>query len=295
MKTLSLVECLELKFTGSILKEALCFGDVDNDGVSELVVGTSDGELFIYKHDKCICRAFDLGCISAVAVGDLLNVKKNSTIVITTEGYCHIFDVEEELRSNFELIGGTSPTGNVQFNDCKVIQQFHSQRIVANTKAIFLADVDDDGLIELVCGLTDRVLRTYKWNSEPVSFQLNNQTLIIYFSLKFFLKILQITDSDSQKGSSCTSLPSYDGKIQAVNKWELTNQIGSIAPHYQAGLVSIIIGTGGGTVTRITEMSDASRCSLSHDVVKSFVNSEMYGSVGCRLETKETLGSAHSV
>jgi hypothetical protein len=179
MKTLSLVDCLELKFSGSILKEALCLGDVDNDGASELVVGNSDGELFIFKDDKCICRAFDLGCIAAVAVGDLLNINKNVTVVITTEGYCHVFDIEDELRApilecfstfkqNSSITGSITSTENFQSSDSRVIQQFHSQRIVANTKAIFLADVNDDGLIELVCGLTDRVLRTYKWNPEPV-------------------------------------------------------------------------------------------------------------------------------
>lgn len=175
MRTLSLVDCLELKFTGSILKEALCFGDVDNDGVSEFVVGNSDGELFIFKFDKCICRAFDLGCIAAVAVGDLLNIGRNFTVVITTEGYCHVFDVEDELKSPPEVVvtgsalGDSTAKNGVGGDGLRVIQQFHSQRIVANTKAIFLADVDDDGMIELVCGLTDRVLRTYKWNPNPVS------------------------------------------------------------------------------------------------------------------------------
>lgn len=43
MKTLSLVDCLELKFPGNILKEALCFGDVDNDGFNEIIAGNTDG------------------------------------------------------------------------------------------------------------------------------------------------------------------------------------------------------------------------------------------------------------
>lgn len=171
MKTLSLVDCLELKFNGVIMKEALALGDVDNDGINELVVGNSGGEMFVFKGNKCVCRAFDLGCVAAVAVGDLLNIHRNVTVIVTTEGYCHVFDVEEELqvtRQDHQSGSGGSLDNSKDCLDARIIQQFHSQRIVANTKAVFLADVNDDGLIELVCGLTDRVLRTYKWNPEPV-------------------------------------------------------------------------------------------------------------------------------
>lgn len=81
----------------------------------------------------------------------------------------------------------------------------------------------------------------------------------------------------------------YDGRVQAVNKWELTNQIGSIAPHLQGNLVSIIIGTGGGTVTRITEISESSR-SLSSELENFGRSSEqVVGSVGCRLERNDSV------
>lgn len=39
----------------------------------------------------------------------------------------------------------------------------HKQRIPANTKDIILADIDGDGLTEMVLGLTDRVVRSYRW------------------------------------------------------------------------------------------------------------------------------------
>jgi len=182
MKTLSLVDCVELKFPGNILKEALCFGDVDNDGANELIVGTTDGELIIFKDKKCICRAFDLGCIVSIAVGDLLNIGKNVTVVVTTEGYCHVFDVEDELSAPVIIPdedNGREPSMSslsldnisipVNPMDYRVIQQFHTQRIVSNTKIMLLADVNDDGLVELILGLTDRVVRTYKWNPQPVS------------------------------------------------------------------------------------------------------------------------------
>lgn len=43
----------------------------------------------------------------------------------------------------------------------------HRQRIPANCKDIILADIDGDGSVELVLGLTDRVVRSYRWYSSP--------------------------------------------------------------------------------------------------------------------------------
>lgn len=43
----------------------------------------------------------------------------------------------------------------------------HKQRIPANCKDIILADIDGDDLVEIVFGLTDRVVRSYRWYSSP--------------------------------------------------------------------------------------------------------------------------------
>lgn len=43
----------------------------------------------------------------------------------------------------------------------------YKQRIPANSKDIILADIDGDGLVEMVLGLTDRVVRSYRWYSSP--------------------------------------------------------------------------------------------------------------------------------
>lgn len=49
------------------------------------------------------------------------------------------------------------------------VELIHSQRIPANAKDILLADVDGDGLIEMVLGLTDRVVRSYRWQRSETS------------------------------------------------------------------------------------------------------------------------------
>lgn len=145
MRSLSLVECIEVKFTGKILKEGVCLGDCDNDGLNELVVGNTEGDLFIYRGDRCICKSTDLGTISAIAVGDLLNVSRNVTVVITIEGWCHIFDVEYELNLEDIKDDLSSIDASASIAEFKVIQPFHSQRIVCNIKGAKLGDVNNDG------------------------------------------------------------------------------------------------------------------------------------------------------
>ena len=169
MRTLSLVDCVELKFSGSVLKNSVCFGDCDNDGFSEFIIGSSDGELLISRDDKCICGASDLGTIAAVAVGDLLNISKNVLVVITVEGWCHVFDVEAEL-SALERSGMDEVDAPPQFLPPThlIIWPFHSQRIPPNTKTLNLGDVNGDGLLEMIVGLTDRVVRTYQWKVETL-------------------------------------------------------------------------------------------------------------------------------
>lgn len=49
MRAISLVNRLEFEFTGNVVRNALCLGDVDNDGCNELVVGSESGEVCIFK------------------------------------------------------------------------------------------------------------------------------------------------------------------------------------------------------------------------------------------------------
>lgn len=65
----------------------------------------------------------------------------------------------------------------------------HVQRIPTNSKIVLIADVDKDGANEMILGLTDRVVRSYRWSS------------------------------NADLGT---------GKLVGLNKWECTNQIGTV-------------------------------------------------------------------
>lgn len=65
----------------------------------------------------------------------------------------------------------------------------HVQRIPTNTKVVLVADIDKDGANEMILGLTDRVVRSYRWSSS--------------------------TDFGT-------------GRLVGLNKWECANQIGTV-------------------------------------------------------------------
>eukprot|EP01124_Arcella_intermedia_P024740 TRINITY_DN4243_c0_g1_i2.p1 TRINITY_DN4243_c0_g1~~TRINITY_DN4243_c0_g1_i2.p1 ORF type:complete len:359 (-),score=60.86 TRINITY_DN4243_c0_g1_i2:460-1536(-) len=81
-------------------QNAVVLGDVDNDNDIELAVGCLSGELAIFKGSKENPWKYcdHLGTINCIVVGNLRNEKKNSLVVLTGEGYCFLFDVDEKQK-----------------------------------------------------------------------------------------------------------------------------------------------------------------------------------------------------
>jgi hypothetical protein len=90
MRSVCFVDHLEFEFSGSIFKNAITLGDVDNDGEMELIVGNMSGDLIIYKHDKVWQKINNLGMITAVGVGDIMNCGSNALVIVCGDGWCHI-------------------------------------------------------------------------------------------------------------------------------------------------------------------------------------------------------------
>ncbi|XP_045581743.1 KICSTOR complex protein ITFG2 [Procambarus clarkii] len=151
MRVASFVNHLEFEFEGNINKNAICLGDVDNDGQNELIVGNESGSLAIFKGEnpQPVRVGTELGMVSAISVGDVFNTGLNVLVVVTGCGYCYIYDFEDDH------LGDTS--------EKKLLQPVHAQRIPANAKVMLIGDVNGDGFSEMVLALTDRVVRTYRW------------------------------------------------------------------------------------------------------------------------------------
>lgn len=126
MKTANFVDHYDFDVPGNIFRNAIALGDVDNDNEIELVVGNMEGELYIFKDQQQIQKISGLGIITAIGIGDLMNCGSNTLIVISGDGWCHIYLCLKlsKIDSNDESIMKLEP--------------IHVQRIPANTKVKFL-------------------------------------------------------------------------------------------------------------------------------------------------------------
>ncbi|XP_023242288.1 KICSTOR complex protein ITFG2-like isoform X2 [Centruroides sculpturatus] len=206
MRAVSFVEKVEFNFPGNICKNAIVLGDVDNDDNNELVVGNINGELAVFRYQQPTpwATSHDLGMITTTVVGDILNEGKNFLVTISNEGWCHIFDVKKDMTMSEER---------------RNLISFHTQRLPANTKTAVIADIDGDGSMELILGLTDRVLRTYRWARIPQSSNTIEEPL---------------------------------GKLVGLHKWEFATQIGSISLNpVVEGCPDVIVAQPGGAYIRL--------------------------------------------
>ncbi|KAH7646748.1 hypothetical protein HUG17_2286 [Dermatophagoides farinae] len=186
-RSLSLVDSIEFKFDGNISKNALALGDCDNDEKNELVIGTLNGELLIYKNDCKNPQAStkDLGMVACILVGDILNVGSNYIISISIEGYLKIFhmyyDSQIDLlnqsndsairrqpkfsNSSLQLSNMKLPptiSDNEVYSSTTNLVLVHTQQMQSNTMCALLVDFDHDDKQELLVALSDRVVRCYR-------------------------------------------------------------------------------------------------------------------------------------
>nr|CAD7193727.1 unnamed protein product [Timema douglasi] len=173
MRAVCFVNRLEIDLSGNVFSNALAFGDVDNDGQNEFIVGDTSGELVVFKGE--------VGYVS------LASAPKRSTA----------------LYKSLRNYGNTTLW--------YVIPQ-----------VVLLGDIDGDGNLELVLGLTDRVVRSYRW----------------------------IHDSPDDDGQ-------VSGKLVGLNKWECANQIGTVTLNYSPdGTPCLLVSQPGGTFMKISCCSE---------------------------------------
>ncbi|XP_070164194.1 KICSTOR complex protein ITFG2 [Polyergus mexicanus] len=240
MRAVSFVKKLQWELPGTVCRYGLTIGDVDNDGDNELVVGTAEGELYIFKGSELWQKITGLGLITSVAIGDIFNYGCNALVVICGDGWTHIFysprsvnpnnanvsvsqhagkdtNEQDNFKTNIDIINSQNLEhidNTTEINELSgKMECVHVQRIPTNTKIVLIADVDKDGANEMILGLTDRVVRSYRWSS------------------------------NADLGT---------GKLIGLNKWECTNQIGTVTlQHTGDGTPTLLVAQPGGTFMRI--------------------------------------------
>ena len=122
MRAVCFVKRYEFELSGTIFPNALVLNDVDNDGNSELVVGSMSGDLVIYKNDRLWQKLTGLGMLTALGIGDIFNCGNNALVAVGGDGWCHILyrpkanadDTADQKKGKLESV--------------------HVQRIPPNTK-----------------------------------------------------------------------------------------------------------------------------------------------------------------
>lgn len=164
-RTVSFVPHLDLEVDGGkVLPHALLLADVDNDGGNELIVGTTEGCLYVFRGHKTTpcCKLTGLGFVTCIAVGDIRNEGKNSVILLNAEGICYVYCFQPRSSA-----GAHSKKKNVSGADCASQSAclVHEQLLAMNVQMALLGDVDGDGIQELVLSHTDRKVSAYRWYS----------------------------------------------------------------------------------------------------------------------------------
>ena len=110
-------------------------------------------------------RQVDLGHIVVVACGDVCNRGYNVLIVVTADGHCRFFDFTPSeaspdnigsLKASPNLSNDSKFSPSEETGSCPIIKPCFYQRLPPNIKEALIADVNGDGLNELVVTLTDR-------------------------------------------------------------------------------------------------------------------------------------------
>ncbi|XP_042722362.1 KICSTOR complex protein ITFG2 [Lagopus leucura] len=156
MRSVSYVQRVALEFCGSLFPHAICLGDADNDTLNELVVGDTNGKLYVYKNDDSkpwTVRSCQ-GMLTCVGVGDVCNKGKNLAVAVSAEGWFHLFDLTSPSKH---------PDASGHHELAEEQKLVFKQHIPANTKVMLISDIDGDGKCELVVGYTDRVVRAFRW------------------------------------------------------------------------------------------------------------------------------------
>ncbi|OQV21455.1 putative Integrin-alpha FG-GAP repeat-containing protein 2 [Hypsibius exemplaris] len=209
--TTQLTTWFELDFgeAVTVLPSSMTFVDADNDGISEFVAGSVQGDLFIFKSHSARYwkKASDLGMITTVGAGDIMQKKKNVVYVVTGEGSIYTFMLAPGHISLEE--DGTKA------RDSRAIKPYSHQKIPPNIVMSVLADIDGDGYPEILFGMTDRVVRSFKW-------------------------VENTNTKEDVKGWFVT-----------LNKWEFAGQIGNLSSSLSDGVAEIFVSQPGGSCCRL--------------------------------------------
>ena len=229
-------------FRGNVMPAAVCLADVDNDGANELIVGSTDGELAVYKgleKRSAWRRAEGLGSIACCAAADgLLWAGHCSLAVITVEGWLHLFHLFPDWRRTLPASGGhqgrrLQPPRRFAPVSRSPLRPVHTERIPLNGCALLLrkrgkGTSPRGGGCELCIGSTDGTVYSLllsNASSHPPGLSLTLR-IMTEWSVAFPLRSLFLqpkphtSKATTMPAAARTTHSGADG-VQAVHEEEL--------------------------------------------------------------------------
>jgi hypothetical protein len=145
VRRVSLVERQHYAFDGSVLQGALCLGDCDGDGDHELVVGTTDGALLVFKglESEAVAARHGLGTLVWVAVEDALGGGP-AVLALSAEGQLHVLELRrtEETPSASHASASATPAWSAPAaGDDESHPQSNSEELIGAQSAVLAMEL----------------------------------------------------------------------------------------------------------------------------------------------------------
>ncbi len=187
-------------------------------------------------------------------------------VVIFTDGHCKVYEVlnvepdcsrdtssssiKDPLASETEDPNSSSGSNISSTESIKahLLNAIYEQRLPPNVKKVEIADVNGDGLNELIVTLTDRVLRTYVWqpgpDPDPALMEANAAEDSVPESPKDEALDEEESEENQEDNVSLTpEPPAYVmvGELASLSKWEFGNQVGGFAICHRDGEPRLLV------------------------------------------------------
>ncbi|CAF0884327.1 unnamed protein product [Didymodactylos carnosus] len=235
MRFVSLANTVQYDIHGNVLQQAICLADVDANKSNELVVGTFQGELLIFKGARKTFwkKASGLGFIVAVTVG--IFQERAIIFVANAEGMLYLFALKSTLERRRHASADQHASEH-SYNHLPILpaspeeelKVSYSQQLICNPKVILVEEYD--GEKQLIIGYYDQTLRIFSCTIHEESDARLSVRFILKLAFNVAGQIHTITSNRLNKNAYELVISQSGGNLIRFNPNEMvsTDQIPAI-------------------------------------------------------------------
>lgn len=202
---------LEHEFNSNLVyPQAILIDDINEDGKNEIVIGTANGEIFVYKGSLVqhwLKFSKQIGCITCMAFDSVMHSKKKYIIVHDAIGYVYLLSINQVYTR--KRYASDISSANKNPTDWKLdLRLVHQSKLLINPKHMIIEDLYNTGYKQMILLYTDRKIRVFNWFSNLNASNVNP------------------TVQSNHIGSN--NLFQESGKFVIEQTWELPEQICSM-------------------------------------------------------------------